>query len=85
MAKAGIPTGEARPRNGQGRAVSRLSFHSLRHSFNSAMANHGVSQEVRMQLTGHATADMNKVYTQHEIKPLRAAIELLPTVKIPKP
>lgn len=64
----------------EGRANSSLSFHSLRHSFNSVMANAGVSQEIRMKLTGHASAEMNKGYTHHELEPLRAAIAVLPSV-----
>jgi integrase len=63
-----------------GRATSNLSFHSLRHSFNSAMANAGVSQEIRQKLTGHASAEMNTRYTHHELGPLRAAIATLPKI-----
>jgi integrase len=63
-----------------GRTVSSLSFHSLRHSFNSALANAGVSQEIRQKLTGHASAEMNAIYTHHELAPLRAAVEKLPTL-----
>jgi integrase len=62
------------------RARSSLSFHSLRHSFNSAMANAGVSQEIRQKLTGHASAEVNKLYTHHELEPLRAAIATLPAI-----
>ncbi|HEV3147562.1 MAG TPA: site-specific integrase [Chthoniobacterales bacterium] len=58
MEKAGIEGKITQPAKG-GRALSNLSFHSLRHSFNSAMANAGVSQEIRQQLTGHASAEMN--------------------------
>ena len=65
MAKAGIDAGVIRERTGAGRSVSALSFHSLRHSFNSALANAGVSQELRQKLTGHASADMNIIYTHH--------------------
>jgi integrase len=61
-----------------GRTFSSLSFHSLRHSFNSAMANAGVSQEIRQALTGHSSAEMNKLYTHHELEPLRAAIAVIP-------
>jgi len=67
---------------GQGRTVRTLTFHSLRYSFNSAMANAGVSQEIRMKLTGHVSAEMNKGYTHHELAPLRAAVALIPVVKI---
>jgi hypothetical protein len=52
----------------------------LRHSFNSALANAGISQEVRMKLTGHSTASINTQYTHHELAPLRSAIERLPSV-----
>jgi integrase len=63
-----------------GRSVSSVSFHSLRHSFNSALANAGVAQEIRQQLTGHSSAGMNKVYTHHELAPLRDAISVLPSI-----
>ena len=66
-------------RGSKGRTVYALSFHSLRHSFNSAMANAGVSQEVRMKLTGHSDAATNKGYTHHELAPLRAAIDSIPS------
>jgi hypothetical protein len=46
------------------------------------MANAGVSQEIRQKLTGHASAEMNKLYTHHELEPLRAAIATLPSVKV---
>lgn len=62
------------------RARASLTFHSLRHTFNSAMANAGVSQEIRQKLTGHASAEVNTQYTHHELEPLRAAIETLPSI-----
>jgi integrase len=66
----------------EGRANTSLSFHSLRHSFNSVMANAGVSQEIRQKLTGHASAEMNTIYTHHELEPLRAAIARIPAVGV---
>jgi integrase len=63
-----------------GRTLSSLSFHSLRHSFNSAMANAGISQEVRQKLTGHTSAETNKVYTHHELESLRAAVSVIPSI-----
>ena len=63
-----------------GRTLSSLSFHSLRHSFNSAMANAGMSQEVRQKLTGHTSAETNKVYTHHELEALRTAVAVIPCV-----
>ena len=60
------------------RTVYGLSFHSLRHSFNSILANAGVSEERRMALTGHTTRDVHQRYTHHELERLRDAIALLP-------
>ena len=79
MARAGI-AGKITRHSPEGRANNSLSFHSLRHSFNSAMANAGVSQEIRQKLTGHASAEMNTVYTHHELAPLRAAIAAIPSI-----
>ncbi len=46
------------------------------------MANAGVSQEIRMKLTGHMSAEMNKGYTHHELAPLRAAVGLIPSIRL---
>jgi integrase len=80
MEKAGVE-GKRKKASG-GRTLSSLSFHSLRHSFNSALANAGVSQEIRQKLTGHASAEMNAIYTHHELAPLRAAIGVIPSIKL---
>jgi integrase len=82
MARAGVVSEvlHTAKKGGQGRTVRALTFHSLRHSFNSAMANAGVSQEVRMKLTGHISAEMNRGYTHHELALLRAAIAQIPAV-----
>lgn len=65
----------------QKRTVSRKSYHGLRHSFASALANLGVSQEVRMRLTGHLSAAAHKRYTHLSMEPLTRAISLLPSVR----
>jgi integrase len=80
MERANIQGRMLRERNGEGRSQSSLSFHSLRHSFNSALANADVSQEIRQKLTGHASAAMNEVYTHRELEPLRAAVAKLPRI-----
>lgn len=71
----------AREEHSAGRTRVSLSFHSLRHSFNSALANAGVPQELRQKLTGHASAAMNDIYTHHELNTLRAAVAKLPALK----
>lgn len=80
MERAGIKGRVLRVAKGAGRSQNSLSFHSLRHSFNSALANAGVSQEVRQKLTGHASAKMNSRYTHHEVETLRGAVTLLPGI-----
>src|SRR6266699_3849939 len=80
MDRADIHGRILRERNGEGRSQSPLSFHSLRHSFNSALANADVAQEIRQKLTGHASAAMNEVYTHRELEPLRKAIAKLPRI-----
>lgn len=59
---------------------SKRSFHALRHSFTSALANENVPSEVRMKLTGHSTEGEHKKYTHHEMETLRAAIKKIPSL-----
>ena len=74
--KAGIDQGIVQ---GQGvRKFTKLTFHSLRHSFNSTLANAGVSQEIRCKLTGHSSFSMNDRYTKFNIPPLKSAIDAMP-------
>ena len=80
MDRAKIKGRLLREANGAGRSQSSLSFHSLRHSFNSAMANAGISSEVRQKLTGHSSAQMNAQYTHHELEELRAAVSVIPRI-----
>ncbi|MGD0252395.1 MAG: tyrosine-type recombinase/integrase [Verrucomicrobiota bacterium] len=78
MRDAGLDAGKVKKAGV--RQLSRRTFHALRHSFNSVMANAGVSQEVRMKLTGHKTESVNRGYTHHELEPLRAAIKKIPSL-----
>jgi integrase len=81
MLVAGIQPGVARERAGKaGHSVSKLSFHSLRHSFTSELAKAGVSPEIRQRLTGHADLASHKVYTHHEVSTFRRAISALPAL-----
>ena len=82
MARAHIASAvlHAKKPGGKGRTVRTLTFHSFRHSFNSALANAGVVQEVRQKLAGHESPEMNKRYTHHELEPLRAAIASIPSL-----
>jgi integrase len=78
--KAGIEVTITEKTGKKGRNRSSLSFHSLRHSFNSAMANAGVSQELRQRLTGHASKAVNDRYTHTELETLRKAVGTVPSL-----
>jgi integrase len=81
MRAAGINK-QAKDTGGQ-RQLSRLSYHALRASFNSALANKGVHQELRRKLTGHKSDAVNDRYTVTERETMRAAVEKLPALKLP--
>jgi len=82
MVAAGIEAGIAREREGErGRSVSRLSFHSLRHSFTSELARQGVAPEIRQQLTGHRDDSSHRTYTHLEIDTMRRAVSSLPSLQ----
>jgi integrase len=72
---AGIDPGEVQSAHNK---FSRKSYHSLRHSFTSHLANLGVSADVRMKLVGHKTLDVHQRYTHVELQSLRAAVAVLP-------
>ncbi len=59
------------------RKFTKRSFHSLRHSFISALANAGVSEEIRMQLTGHMSKETHAKYSHFDRKLLENAIDTL--------
>jgi integrase len=77
--RAGIDAGTMRERHGEhGRSVASLSFHSLRHSFTTALTQAGIPAEIRMKLTGHSDARSHAIYSHHELETLRQAVSKLP-------
>lgn len=80
MERAKIKGRLLRDATGAGRAQSSLSFHSLRHSFNAALANAGVGVEMRQELIGHSSLEMNRLYTHPDIEVKRQAVGLLPMI-----
>jgi len=78
MLRAGI---DPQMSEGNGKQkLAKLSFHSLRHSFNSILANEGIDQETRMALTGHSSVEVNNGYTHLELPKLKAAVQKLPSI-----
>jgi Site-specific recombinase XerD len=82
MERAGIRGRILRQSTGEGRSQSSLSFHSLRHSFNAALANAGVGVEMRQELIGHSSVEMNRLYTHPDIEVKRKAVALLPGIPL---
>jgi integrase len=78
--KAGVAM-RVTERKGKGRTTRGKTFHSLRHSFISALANSGVAPDIRQKLAGHADPRVHAGYTHHEIETLRGAISKLPVLK----
>lgn len=83
MDKAGVSGAiQAKERPGKGRNFKELTFHSLRHSYVSWMANQGVSKEVRKKLAGH-TSDVHDRYTHLELEHLRKQLSRFPRLLAP--
>jgi integrase len=64
----------------QGRTRSSKSFHSLRHTFVSTLANSGVASELRQKLVGHSDSGVHKIYTHLEFQPFRDAVAGIPSI-----
>jgi integrase len=79
MKRAGVDS-EPVERAAGVRTLCRKSFHALRHSFTSALANAGVAPELRMKLTGHTTESVHAGYSHLELQTLKHAISKLPTL-----
>ncbi len=73
MKSAGVPDKVTLP----GGIEARRSFHSLRHSFTSWLADADVAADVRQKLTGHKSAGIHANYTHHD-EALDRAIQSLP-------
>lgn len=45
------------------------------------LANADFSQEICQKLTGHASPEMNRRYTHHDIERLRSAVAIIPSLR----
>ncbi|MBV6500101.1 MAG: Tyrosine recombinase XerC [Prosthecobacter sp.] len=59
----------------KGQTWTNKTFHSLRHTCNSLLANAGVSQEIRRQILGHASSRVNDGYTHLETQTMADALK----------
>jgi len=83
VTKAGIKSRLLRPQKSSGmpsrsRRVRSLTFHSLRHTATSCLANEGVPEDVRMKVLGHSDKAVHAKYTHHDERALREAMAKLP-------
>ncbi|NDF98684.1 MAG: site-specific integrase [Chitinophagia bacterium] len=81
VTRAGIQNTLLRPETkalARSRRVRGLTYHSLRHSAISALANEGVPEEVRMKISAHSDKKVHRGYTHFEERALRDAVTKLP-------
>lgn len=65
------------------RAVSELSFHSIRHTATSMMKNAGTSPAIVQDIIGHDSAEMSAHYTHIESDMKRQALNSMPDISKP--
>jgi integrase len=75
MASAGVPQEVDLP----GGIKARRSFHSLRHSFASWLADADIHADVRQKLTGHSSSKIHARYSHHD-EALDRAVATLPSI-----
>ena len=75
MKSAGVP----RDIIEAGDIVKRRSFHSLRHTFASWLAEADIHADVRQKLTGHSSSKIHQRYTHHD-EALDRAVGTLPSL-----
>ena len=63
---------------GRGRAFNARTFHSLRHTYVSALEAAGVPPDQRMLLAGHLDTKSHSTYSHTSLETLRQAVEKLP-------
>ncbi|MBK8095054.1 MAG: tyrosine-type recombinase/integrase [Verrucomicrobiaceae bacterium] len=62
LEKAGIDREQGKARKGKGRRFSALSFHSLRHTMISRLANSDAPEAVTKAMSGHSTDEAHRRY-----------------------
>jgi integrase len=84
MTKAGVVAPRTNKGKGKGRAAGRkssaLGFHALRHYATSLLKRAGVSDSVAMEIVGHDTAAISRIYSHIDAATLRTAIDKLPDI-----
>jgi integrase len=81
LAKAGL-RGKRPHRKAKdtGRQVEALSFHALRHTCVSLLATAGVPRAVAMEIAGHESEAVHRLYTHVGDEAMKAALEKMPVI-----
>ena len=74
MADAGIKMTLGAEKTGKGRRMRGKSFHSLRHTMISRLANEGVNADVRKTIAGHGSDSAHKRYVHLSLESQRKAV-----------
>ena len=80
MERAGVDPGVRREASGKGRTGRARTFHSLRHTFLTALGDAGVSLEHRKLLAGHSEETMTERYSHLNVEMLRNVVNRLPSL-----
>jgi integrase len=82
MERAKVEGRILRARNGKGRTVRSLTFHSFRHTAASAVFNSEAVREVARRVSNHARDGSLERYLHQDLEPIREATKLIP--RLPK-
>lgn len=78
MEKAEVDRGQTQERKGKGRRFSSLSFHSLRHTMISRLANSDVPEAVAKAMSGHSTDEAHRRYIHLDTEAQAKAVAKAP-------
>jgi integrase/recombinase XerD len=78
MAKAGIESPTIREKQGKGRRVRALTFHSFRHSAATAIFRAKIIEEAQKRITGHSRGQTLKHYTHVDLEAVKQAASMIP-------
>ncbi len=80
MREAKIDAEPGDKKSGKGRQFNALSFHSMRHTFISNLANAGVSLDVRKKVVEQSSDEIHQRYTHLDVSVQKQAIEQMDSV-----
>lgn len=81
LAEANIEQETVEAAGKAGHRFHKYTYHSLRHSFVSELANAGIAPDIRQLLAGHSEARSHEIYTHTKLETLRKAVSSLPKLK----